>query len=162
MIKQENIDHRTFVDDEQIAAERIVFVSSKIHTHTRNKTVFQQTMDGLGFATGDFTQTFGCSAGGCCQEDFGLLPLIQQRKCANNGGFTGAGTACNHGNVILSGLVVKLLNLTLWQNESLNSLPKGRMCNRYCSCQASSPVKVCWLLYTGNQPLQRWAARLSA
>ena len=67
---QDHIDHRRFIEDEQIAAERMLLVLLEL---SRRRIELQESVDGLGGTPRGFRQAFGRSARGSGQHALHVL-----------------------------------------------------------------------------------------
>ena len=70
LVAENDIDHRRFVQHEQIAGQRMLLVAFEL---ARGGIELQQTMDGLGGAAGRLGQSFGRPTRGCRQHALQFL-----------------------------------------------------------------------------------------
>jgi hypothetical protein len=89
LMEEGDVDHGTFIDDEKLCIERVMFVAGEAASGLD----FEQAMDGLGVGVGGFGEAFGGATGGGAEKNADLFRVEDEEQGADEGGFPDAGAA---------------------------------------------------------------------
>ena len=89
-VHQRHVDHRGFVDDEQVAVEGVLLVAAEAAVHRID---LEQPVDGLRFEAGALRQPLGGAAGGRGQRDPHALDAQDLQDRVDQRGLADAGAA---------------------------------------------------------------------
>ncbi|MGD0899512.1 MAG: hypothetical protein ABR915_16895 [Thermoguttaceae bacterium] len=103
---QDDIDHRNFVQHEQLALQRVLLVPLEF---ARCRIKLQEPVDGLGRPLGRFRQPLGRPAGGRSQDAFESLGGEDFQDATDQGGLPDARPACDDQHLLLARLPNRLL-----------------------------------------------------
>jgi hypothetical protein len=97
---ERDVDHGTFIDDEEIGFERMLFVALKA---AGGWIPFEEPVNGARFGAGGVGETFCGAAGGGAEETAHAFGLEDEEECPDECGFADAGSAGDDERATLQG-----------------------------------------------------------
>ena len=123
MIGQIDIQHRGFVNNNGLRIQGVLVVFAKIKSIARGL-VLQQSVHRQRRMSGRVGQTAGRSPRGRCQKNATASLFQHIQNTLDHGGFTSAGTACQHENTMLK-TCINSLPLSVGQLDAGLPLPRS-------------------------------------
>jgi len=106
MAHEREVDHGTFIDNEQVAIQGIVFPAEEPAGAGLD---FEEAMDGAGREAGGFGESFGGAAGGGAEQATDFFGAEDEEEAIDERGFAYAGAAGDDEEAGVKGLAEGLL-----------------------------------------------------